>query len=66
MPRTSALLHIAFIARQEGSAKADAGRRCAGEAATIISRLTDSSIEWEKTYDYHADTVTVVCAAEQA
>jgi hypothetical protein len=51
--------------REEGSAR----QILAGELPAGSDRrfsLTDSGIEWEKTYEYHAETVTVLAGDNQA
>ena len=51
--------------RQEGSAEQILAGQVPAGSDPIVT-LTDSNIEWEKTYEYRAETVTVVAAAEQA
>jgi hypothetical protein len=60
-PAGSASVHYLYrvYRRQEGSADGIlAGQVPAGSEPVLT--LTDSSIEWEKTYEYRAETVTVI------
>lgn len=60
-PASSAAVHYVYrvYRRLEGSAdQILAGQLPAGRDPILT--LTDSNIEWEKTYEYHAETVTVV------
>jgi hypothetical protein len=57
---SSAAVHYVYrvYRRQEGSTdQILAGQLAAG--SDPILTLTDSNIEWQKTYEYHAETVTV-------
>ena len=60
-PASSAAVHYVYrvYRRMEGSAdQILAGELPAGRDPILT--LTDSNIEWQKTYEYHAETVTVV------
>jgi hypothetical protein len=60
-PADSAPLHYLYrvYRRQEGSQDETLAGQVAAGTAPILT-LTDSSIEWEKTYEYRAETVTVI------
>jgi hypothetical protein len=60
-PAGPAAVHYLFriYRRQEGSQEQILAGQIPAGSSPILT-LTDSSIEWEKTYEYHAETVTVV------
>jgi hypothetical protein len=65
--RASSLRYLFRVyRRQEGSSQQMlAGEVLAGSERNVTLTLTDSSIEWEKTYEYRAETVTVVAQEKQ-
>ena len=60
-PAGSASVHYLYrvYRRQEGNTEQILAGQIAAGSEPILT-LTDSSIEWEKTYEYRAETVTVI------
>jgi hypothetical protein len=65
-PAPAAQLHYVYrvYRRQEGSQQEVLAGEEASDGTKTFS-LTDSSFEWEKTYEYHAEAVTVIAQPDK-